>query len=375
MNPVLQTLRHQIGEAIDAFIAEHSFPIVEPDKVTFIYRGAADQVLLQHWIFSVPSSQPLQRLEGTDLWYLEMNIPENSRVEYKFDIVRGDHHDWINDPLNPITASDPFGANSVCQSYGYQTPEWIQPDPAAATGHLETLTLDSEAFGEPRSVQLYIPAYFRPTRRYPLLIVHDGDDFVKFARLQTILDNLIHHLEIPPLIAALTQSPDRLREYPDDTRHAAFLTEELVPELQQNWPLIAEPAGRCLMGASFGAVASLSTAWRYPGFYGNLLLQSGSFAFTDIGDHKRSREFDPVVEFVNAFRHDPRQAADRLYVSCGIYESLIYENRSMVPFLQHHGFEVRYEEARDGHNWENWRDRLRSGLTWLFPGPLWMVYE
>ncbi len=28
-----------------------------------------------------------------------------------------------------------------------------------------------------------------------------------------------------------------------------------------------------------------------------------------------------------------------------------------------------------GHNWENWRDRLREGLSWLFPGPLWMVYE
>ena len=24
---------------------------------------------------------------------------------------------------------------------------------------------------------------------------------------------------------------------------------------------------------------------------------------------------------------------------------------------------------------ENWRDRLREGLSWLFPGPLWMVYE
>ena len=34
------------------------------------------------------------------------------------------------------------------------------------------------------------------------------------------------------------------------------------------------------------------------------------------------------------------------------------------------GMEVRYVEARDGHNWENWRDRLREGLSWLFPGPL-----
>ena len=50
------------------------------------------------------------------------------------------------------------------------------------------------------------------------------------------------------------------------------------------------------MGASFGAVAALSTAWRRPGFYGRLLLQSGSFAFTDIGDRNhRGPLFDPIV--------------------------------------------------------------------------------
>ena len=62
-------------------------------------------------------------------------------------------------------------------------------------------------------------------------------------------------------------------------------------------------------------------------------------------------------------------------MSCGVYESLIYENRSLAPLLQRSGMEIRYREARDGHNWENWRDRLRDGLSWLFPGPLWMVYE
>ena len=63
-------------------------------------------------------------------------------------------------------------------------------------------------------------------------------------------------------------------------------------------------------------------------------------------------------------------------MSCGIYESLIYENRSLVPLLHRaRACSVRYVEARDGHNWENWRDRLREALSWLFPGPLWMVYE
>ena len=35
----------------------------------------------------------------------------------------------------------------------------------------------------------------------------------------------------------------------------------------------------------------------------------------------------------------------------------------------------RYVEARDGHNWENWRDRLRDGLAWLHPGEQKFVYE
>ena len=60
------------------------------------------------------------------------------------------------------------------------------------------------------------------------------------------------------------------------------------------------------MGASFGAVAALSAAYRYPGVYGSLLLQSGSFVFTDIGnDHGGGPAFEPVVRFVNRYRAAP----------------------------------------------------------------------
>ena len=39
------------------------------------------------------------------------------------------------------------------------------------------------------------------------------------------------------------------------------------------------------------------------------------------------------------------------------------------------GVEHRFVESRDGHNWINWRDHLRDGLTWVFPGHLWMTYD
>ena len=166
-----------------------------------------------------------------------------------------------------------------------------------------------------------------------------------------------------------------MEQYRDSEAHARYLAEDLVPMLERELPLIGRPEGRGLMGASLGAVASLSTAIRYPGMFGRLLLQSGSFAFSDIGDHDRGPMFDPIAEMVNGYRSDPFPVSERVFVSCGTYESLIYENRSLVPVLERTGMTVRYVEAPDGHNWENWRDRLREGLSFLFPGPQWWVYE
>jgi enterochelin esterase-like enzyme len=361
--------------AIDAFLREHSFPLVEGKRATFVFRGQADAVNLRHWIYGLESSQPFERVWDTDLWFHVHEMPPGSRVEYKLEVIRGGNHEWIRDPFNPHLAHDPFGANSVAQGDGYARPQWSLPDPESRKGRTEELWLTETVFGKPRRVTMYLPARYRPQRRYPLLIVHDGGDYLRYAALKDVLDNLIHRLEVAPVIAALSHPGDRLVEYPDDPRHAQFIAKELLPELEQRYPLLPAANSRCLMGASFGAVASLATAWRHPGMFGRLLLQSGSFAFTDIGRHKRGPAFDKVVEFVNAFRDAPGRPSERVFLSCGMYESLIYENRSLVPLLQSTGMGVRFEWVRDGHNWENWRDRLQSGLSWLFPGPLWMVYE
>ncbi len=363
------------AERIDRFLGEHSFPIVEGTSLTFVYRGSADAVLLQHFIYGLETSQPFHRVEETDLWYLVLELPRASNLQYKLNVVHGEDHNWILDPLNPRHARDPFGSNSLAMTEGWERPDWTRSDPEARPGKLRELKVPNAAFGKKSRVALYLPARFRRTRRYPLLVVHDGSDYLRYSDLKVVLDNLIHRLEVAPLVVALTDADERLGEYPDHAPHARFLTEELVPYLEERYPLRGKPRARGLMGASFGGVASLSCAWRYPGFYGRLLLQSGSFAFTDVGQHNRGETFDPVVEFMNAFREEPGKPSEKVFVSCGTYESLIYENRSLVPLLQSTGMEVRYVEARDGHNWINWRNRLREGLSWLFPGPLWMVYE
>lgn len=360
---------------IDAYIQTTSFPIVNSKDVTFVYRGPADAVNLRCWVSGLDTAQPLQRMAETDVWAATIEWPKGSRVEYKFEVIINGTSQLILDPLNPVIAHDPFGANSVCQAFGYERPKWTLPDPDARPGSLQTLQLHSKAFDDLREIQVYLPATFRKNRQYPLLVVHDGLDYLRYAELKVVLDNLIHSLSIPSMVVAMTQSPDRLKEYAGDDQHAAFLAEDLLPFMAKQFPLRDEARARGILGASFGAVAALHAAWKYPNLYGNLLLQSGSFAFSDLGRHKRSEVFDPVVKFMNTFREQPGWPADKIYMSCGIYESLIYENRSLVPRLQAQGIEVRFEEARDAHNWENWRDRLSSGLSWLFPGPVWVVYD
>lgn len=364
---------------IDAFLAARPVPIVEGPRCTFLYRGPADGVAVTHRIVNQPQHVPMKRLElpdGPPLWFVTIELPAHSRVEYQIEVRTGVVVETFNDPLNPHVAHSPVGSSSVLQAAGYETPAWVLPQADARPGEVIDHKIVSKALRRTTKNRVYLPARFRTSGQYPLLIVHDGDDYLTYAAMRTVLDNLIHDLDMAETIVVFSNPGDRLKEYPNHAPHAAHLTKELLPQIEELLPVIRRPEARCLMGASFGAVASLSTAYRNPATYGNLLLQSGSFVFTDIGsDHGGGPAFDPVVKFMNRYRERPRKVADRMFITCGVYEPLIVPNRSMVPVFESTGASVKYVESRDGHSWENWRDRLRDGLSWIFPGPQKYVYE
>ena len=361
---------------VTRFLESHAAPIVEGARCTFLFRGEADEVHLVQRIVELPNRLPLRRLRGTDLWYLVLELPRGSRIEYQLELRRGPHYERINDPLNPARSHSPMGSSSVCFAYGYETPEWTNVDPEARPGQLTEIVVPSRALGRECAVTMYLPARFHRSTRYPLLVVHDGSDFLRYSAAKAVLDNLIHRLDIAEMVVAFIDPGDRLKEYANSAAHSRFLTRELLPQLETEFPLIAQPSARCLLGSSFGAIAALSAANRSPDTYGALALMSGSFVFTDIAtDHGGGPAFDPVVKFVNGFRARPRHVADQVFMSCGVYEPLIVPNRAMVLTLEGAGVAVRFAEARDGHSWENWRDRLRDALSYVYPGPQKLVYE
>jgi enterochelin esterase-like enzyme len=107
-------------------------------------------------------------------------------------------------------------------------------------------------------VTVYLPAGFDTSARYPLLIMHDGGDYLGYASMKIILDSLIDAGMLSKIMVAFTYPGERLTEYPDDPDHVRWITDELLRHLEGGFPLLDASAGRCLMG-SFGAVAALST--------------------------------------------------------------------------------------------------------------------
>ena len=94
--------------AVDRFLQRHSAPISEGRFTTFLWRGDADKVMVRHRVVGLPDPLPLRRLPDTDLWYVTIELPEGSRVEYQFEVVRGDvREQYLNDPLNPRLAHGP----------------------------------------------------------------------------------------------------------------------------------------------------------------------------------------------------------------------------------------------------------------------------
>jgi enterochelin esterase-like enzyme len=321
------------------------------------------------WIHGGGDRLPFQHVDGTGLWLLRLPVEDGGRFEYKIGVRRDGHEELIVDPRNPDRAEDPFGENSEARTLGYERPDWSLPRCAPA-GRIESLEIESAAFGETRGTGVYLPAGHDPAQAYPLVVVHDGDDFVSYADLPVVLDNLIDAGEIPPVIAALVQTRDRLGEYSGSRTHARFLVAELLPALSARWRVAEAPGKRVLLGASLGAVASLSTAFRYPGVFGGLVLKSGSFILDERKLHRRPHQvFHRIARLMRALRRAPPLPDTRAFISTGELEGLASENRALATFLRERGVDVLFKSAWDGHHWHNWRDQLRDGLRWVLrPG-------
>lgn len=330
-------------------------PVHEDGAVTLLHIGTADAVGLRHWLDIFPAIPPFEPISD-GVWATSFPFPGEARIEYKIAVRRHGRQRLRLDALNAHHAANPWGLNSELRGSSYAPPAWARLTADIPRGTVTRHDFYSAVYSEERSLHIYRP----PTgAAAALLVVHDGDDYLQYAGLAKVLDNLIAAGDVPPVAAVLTDPGDRFAEYRASAAHAAHLLEEVVPMGQA-----ATDTDRIIaMGASLGGVAALHAAWSHPGVFSGLLIQAGSFIAELGGPFARGPVFAPVARFMRSFRARPGPVPERIHLSCGRFDGLINEARTMAEELAALGATVGYADNAAGHDWHGWRDLLRPALV------------
>jgi enterochelin esterase family protein len=210
---------------------------------------------------------------------------------------------------------------------------------------------------ECRVISIRLRQIGEPGRRAPVLVVHDGPDYVRRASLLRVLRRLVDAKEAPPHRVALLVPDDRMEAYSASARYARELV-DVLGELDGR---------RVAVGSSLGALALLHVHRLEPRAFAGLFLQSGSY-FRRRTDPQESgfRRFSRIDRFVGTVLN-ARDGARPVptTITCGLDEENYANNAVLAQALATQGYPVDFHAARGGHDWPTWRRALDAHL-----GPL-----
>jgi len=381
VSPTIEQLAERIEKAkpveveaiISGFIEERrgDFPLIEGDLVTFVYNG---EVALRA---TVPSdinrwdtkAHEMERLDQSDLHYLTLRLPRDARIDYKF-YVDGM---WMMDPLNDKTVSGGFGPNSAFSMPDYEPSPEIEYVDSLPHGTLETHEFESEIIAGARKVQVYLPSSYRAlitqevalldgggeerteprfAGTYPVIFVQDGGEYITLGSMANVLDYVIAHELVPPMVAVFVDPLDRNYEYFLNKDYERMVVDEIVPLIRESYDVSVKPESNAIMGASLGGAISVMIALNHPDMFGNCGSQSGAFGIND-------------GELIKRVASEPKRDVD-FYLDCGTFGDLLEENRRMKKVMEEQGYPLMYREFNQGHSWGNWRVHIDDMLVFFW---------
>jgi enterochelin esterase family protein len=192
----------------------------------------------------------------------------------------------------------------------------------------------------------------------PLLVVLDGPEYVRRARLLPILRQLVTARQAPSHRVVLVAPDDRLETYSASTPYAR----ELVAALDE---LGGRRPRRVGLGASLGALALLHAHRLEPRAFAGLFLQSGSY-FRRRTDAQESRfpRFSRIDRFMGTVLNAKDGARPvPTTITCGLDEENYGNNAAVAQALAAQGYGVDFHAARGGHDWPTWRRAIDAHLA------------
>lgn len=401
-------------------------------EVLFLWRdpqGTAEhsttvQVLVQ--ITSVTDSHSLQpdqmqRAPETDVWFWRCVFPRNWRGSYQFipltaaqipqwttemDIEYQQRRWWQN--LLQAAIADPLNVRPSYVGHGQRRvsylampdapaePAWLDWELGRNRGASQSWRWQSALLGNSRRIWLFecgAPPSVCDNR--PLVLLLDGEFWAKTMPIFSALMWATGHHQLPPAVYVCIDSIDVAHRRVELPCHELFwqaIMQELLPEIHSRVSCSDRASHTVIAGQSYGGLAAMYAAFRWPGYFGHVLSQSGSFWWAEgallyqVNDPCWGRAPGMTSSFIRnlatELRHSrlpvrnvPQTTAvheaagwkSHIYLEVGDREgAMVSLTQSLSTLLAAQpDCDVQYREYGGGHDRICWRSGLLQGLEWI----------
>lgn len=242
----------------------------------------------------------------------------------------------------------------------------------------------SSAYGVPDlkyRTEVYLPPGYDESKKYPTVYFQDGWDYLNYGqgRGKQVLDKLIVEGKMQPVIGIFVVPPqekDRNREteYGLNDHYADFFATELVPYVESHYPVKKDRSQRLVIGDSFGGLASLFIAMKYPDVFGHVASQSGFVGFERPDGFSLTRWLEQQPQLAQSLKQlDIMMHVGTLETGVGNggrNHDFVQANRDLSQLLKSKGVNVQSWQSHADHWWPYWRDEMPNILSRVFPAPL-----
>ncbi|MEP7135382.1 MAG: alpha/beta hydrolase-fold protein [Chloroflexota bacterium] len=203
------------------------------------------------------------------------------------------------------------------------------------------------------SYRVYLPPCFttKSESRYPTLYLVPGrsslPDAWFTAGLVDVVDRLILNREISPFIIVATENieSDPLAE---------IIYNELLPQIETQYPVINNRQYRAVAGGSLGGIAAYRLVFQHPDSFSS----AGIFGAGAI-----SGEENRINSWLMSMKADDRI---RVFMDTGTEDPLMLERAEVLKsMLDDMGIENLLHSSQGGHTYTYWASNFEMYLKWL----------
>lgn len=351
---------------------------------TVFFRVSADNIDTRDTIFITgnvpalgnwnPHAFPLTKTE--EVWTGSIRIPVGTVLEFK--ITRGS---WDKEALTQegkIPGNYRFQAltDTVIELRCNRWKDKEIPVSGKVTGEVRYHRNLSWEGLLPRDVIVWLPPSYStdPTKRYPVLYLHDGQNIIDPAtsfmgvdwQVDEVADSLIRHVLLKEIIiVGIYNTPDRREEYSDSPkgkRYMEFIVKKLKPMIDSTYRTLPGRENTAVMGSSMGGLISFLLAWYYPDVFSMAGCLSPAFIYNNGHSLKLVAEWNQSIPDIKIYMDNGTENLERqLQPGCD----------TMLTLLQQKGFRpghnlLWFQDIGADHNEAAWAERVWRPLLFFF---------